>query len=230
MGLMSDDETGKKVILTDIMDQEDFAGDMDFKVAGTADGITALQMDMKVKGLSADTLRAALEQAKVGRAKIMENMMETLSEPRKEMSPYAPRIETVMVDPDKVKIIIGKGGEMINRIIDETGVEIDIKDGGIVMVAAADQKARDAAVQWIKDLTAEPEVGAIYESTVVSVKDFGVFVEFMPGKEGLVHVSEMADERIDHPGDLVKEGDKGPVKLLAIDDQGRYKLSMKEAK
>ena len=230
MGLISDDDTGKKVILTDIMDQEDFAGDMDFKVAGTADGITALQMDMKVKGLSADTLRAALEQAKVGRAKIMESMLETLAEPRKEMSPYAPRIETVKVDPDKVKIIIGKGGEMINRIIDETGVEIDIKDGGIVMVAAADQKARDAAVQWIKDLTAEPEIGAIYESTVVSVKDFGVFVEFMPGKEGLVHVSEMADERIDHPGDLVKEGDKGPVKLLAIDDQGRYKLSMKEAK
>jgi polyribonucleotide nucleotidyltransferase len=119
---------------------------------------------------------------------------------------------------------------MINRIIDETGVEIDIKDGGIVMIAAADQSARDAAIKWIKDITAEPEVGKIYDAKVISVKDFGVFVEFMPGIEGLVHVSEMANERIDHPGDIVKEGDVGPVKLLAVDDQGRYKLSMKEAK
>lgn len=230
MGLISDPEAGKEVILTDIMDQEDFAGDMDFKVAGTADGITALQMDIKVKGLSTETLRAALEQAKRGRAKILAHMLETLAEPRKEMSPYAPRIETLKVNPDSVKKIIGKGGEMINRIIDETGVEIDIKDGGIVMIAAADQSARDAAIKWIKDITAEPEVGKIYDAKVISVKDFGVFVEFMPGIEGLVHVSEMANERIDHPGDIVKEGDVGPVKLLAVDDQGRYKLSMKEAK
>lgn len=228
MGLMLDGDT--PYVLSDIADAEDFAGDMDFKVAGTKNGITALQMDMKVHGLPVEILREAIEKGKQGRAKILEHMLTTISEPRKELSPHAPRIETITVNPDSVKKIIGKGGEMINRIIDETGVEIDIKDGGIVMIAASDQSARDAAIKWIKDITAEPEVGKVYQAKVVSVKDFGVFVEFMPGIEGLVHVSEMADERIEHPGDIVKEGDVGPVKLLAVDDQGRYKLSMKEAK
>lgn len=227
MGLMK--EGDKEVILSDIMDQEDFAGDMDFKVAGSKDGITALQMDIKVKGLSTETLGKALEQAKRGRVEILEHMLSVLPAPRKNLSAHAPRIESITVPEDKVRDIIGKGGEMINKIIDETGVEIDIKDGGIVMVAAVDQESRDKAVQWIRDLTAEPEVGKVYEGKVVTIKDFGVFVEFMPGKDGLVHVSEMAEEHVDHPSDLVKEGDVGPVKLLAIDDQGRYKLSMKEA-
>ena len=226
MGLMKDGD--KEVILSDIMDQEDFAGDMDFKVAGTEQGITALQMDIKVKGLSKETLSAALQQAKQARATVLASMLETLAEPRKELSPYAPRIDIITIPEDKVREVIGKGGETINKIIDETGVEIDIKDGGIVMISAIDQEARDKAVQWIKDITAEPEIGKVYDGTVVTIKDFGAFVEFMPGKDGLVHVSEMANEHVKHPSDLVKEGDKGPVRLLDIDDQGRYKLSMKQ--
>lgn len=227
MGLMKDGD--KEVVLSDIMDQEDFAGDMDFKVAGTADGITALQMDIKIKGVSSELLARALEQAKRGRQHILEHMLAVLPQPRQELSAYAPRIETITVPEDKVRDIIGKGGETINKIIDETGVEIDIKDGGIVMVAAVDQAARDAAFKIIKSLVAEPEVGKTYQAKIVAIKDFGVFVEFMPGKEGLVHVSEMADHHVKHPSDLVKEGDQGPVKLIGIDDQGRYKLSMKQA-
>lgn len=227
MGLMVDDS--KHYILSDIADAEDFAGDMDFKVTGTEKGITALQMDMKVHGLPVEVLRDAIDKGKQGRAKILEHMLTTLKTTRDQLSPYAPRIETITVNPDKVKVIIGKGGETINKIIDETGVEIDIKDGGVVMIAATDQSARDQAIQMINDLVAEPEIGKVYQAKVVSVKDFGVFVEFMPGKEGLVHVSEMSDQRVENPGDIVKEGDTGPVKLLAIDDQGRYKLSMKAA-
>ncbi|HIA92302.1 TPA: polyribonucleotide nucleotidyltransferase [Candidatus Saccharibacteria bacterium] len=227
MGLVTDGE--KEVVLSDIMDQEDFAGDMDFKVAGTADGITALQMDIKVQGLSTELLARALDQAKRARLQILDSMLATLPEYRKEMSAYAPRIETITVPEDKVREIIGKGGETINKIIDETGVEIDIKDGGIVMVAATDQAARDAAIQMINDITAEPEVGKTYTGKVVGIKDFGVFMEFMPGKEGMVHVSEMANERVEHPSDIVKMGDQGPVKVIGIDDQGRVKLSMKQA-
>ena len=227
MGLVTDGE--KFVVLTDIMDQEDFAGDMDFKVAGTKDGITALQMDIKVQGLSTELLARALDQAKRGRLHILESMLATLPEPRKEMSEFAPRIETITVPEDKVREIIGKGGETINKIIDETGVEIDIKDGGIVNIAATDQAARDAAIKMINDITAEPEVGKVYTGKVVGIKDFGVFMEFMPGKEGMVHISEMANERVEHPSDIVKMGDQGPVKVIAVDDSGRVKLSMKQA-
>lgn len=228
MGLMSDGE-GKEIILSDIMDEEDFAGDMDFKVAGTAEGITALQMDIKLKGVSRELLTSALSQAKEARTHILDSMTATLDKPRPELAPHAPRIETLQINPDKIGAVIGKGGEMIKRITEETGAEIDIKDEGLVMIAAADQEARDKAIQWIKDLTAEAEVGKVYEGTVTGIKDFGVFMEFMPGKEGMVHVSEMANERVEHPGDLVKMGDKGPVKVIAVDDTGRVKLSMKQA-
>jgi len=219
----------KEVILSDIMDQEDFAGDMDFKVAGTSEGITALQMDIKVKGLSPELLAKALNQAKDARSKVLEHMLSVLPAPREEMSPYAPRIDTINIPQDKIRDVIGKGGEMINKIIDETGVEIDIKDEGVVMIAATDQASRDAAIKWIKEITAEPEIGATYDAEVKKVMDFGVFVEFMPGHEGLVHVSEMADHHVKHPSDLVSEGDSGPVKLLEKDDRGRYNLSMKQA-
>ncbi|HSX18389.1 MAG TPA: polyribonucleotide nucleotidyltransferase [Candidatus Saccharimonadales bacterium] len=228
MGLMTD---GKKaVILSDIADAEDFAGDMDFKVAGTAKGITALQMDMKVHGLSVDILKQALEQGKEGRAEILRHMIETIPEPRKQMSPYAPRVESISINPEKIREVIGKGGETINKIIAETGAEIDIKDDGTVMIASPDQKSIEAAIQFIRTLTAEPEVGKIYENCrVVSVLDFGAFVEILPGKEGLVHVSEMKEERVEKPSDVVKEGDKVDVKLVAIDDRGRLQLSMKAA-
>ncbi len=228
MGLMLDGD--KPYILSDIADAEDFAGDMDFKVAGTEKGITALQMDMKVHGLPTSILAKALEQGKTGRAEILEHMLGTMKEPRKDMSPYAPRVEAIKINPEKIREVIGKGGETINKIIAETGAEIDIKDDGTVMVASADKQSIDAAKQWIKNITEDPEVGKIYENCrVVSVLDFGAFVEILPGKEGLVHVSEMKEERVDKPSDVVKEGDKVNVKLVAIDDRGRLQLSMKAA-
>jgi polyribonucleotide nucleotidyltransferase len=226
MGLML--EGDKPYILSDIADAEDFAGDMDFKVAGTAKGITALQMDMKVHGLPVRVLTQALQQGKEGRAHILEHMLTTIAEPRKELSPYAPRVESIQINPDKIREVIGKGGETIQKITGETGTEIDIKDDGTVMIASPDKAKIDAAKQWIQSLTAEPEVGKIYENVpVVSVMDFGAFVQIMPGKDGLVHVSEMAEERVNKPSDVVKEGDKVTVKLVAIDDRGRLQLSMK---
>lgn len=228
MGLMKDGD--KAVILSDIADAEDFAGDMDFKVAGTAKGITALQMDMKVHGLPVETLKKALMQGKEGRAEILKHMLKTIPEARKELSPYAPQVEAITINPEKIREVIGKGGETINKIVAETGAEIDIKDDGTVMIASPDKKSIDAAIQFIRHLTAEPEVGKIYEDCrVVSVLDFGAFVEILPGKEGLVHVSEMKEERVEKPSDVVKEGDKVTVKLVAIDDRGRLQLSMKAA-
>ncbi len=228
MGLMTD---GKKhVILSDIADAEDFAGDMDFKVAGTEKGITALQMDMKVHGLPVEVLKEALLQGKDGRAEILKHMLSVIAQPNKDLSPYAPRVEAISINPELIRTVIGKGGETINKIIAETGAEIDIKDDGTVMIASPDKTSIDAAIKWVRDLTTEPEVGKIYEDCrVVSVLDFGAFVEILPGKEGLVHVSEMKEERVEKPSDVVKEGDKVTVKLVAIDDRGRLQLSMKAA-
>ncbi|MGH7197023.1 MAG: polyribonucleotide nucleotidyltransferase [Candidatus Saccharimonadales bacterium] len=228
MGLMMGDD--KPYILSDIADAEDFAGDMDFKTAGTAKGITALQMDMKVHGLPVSILRQALEQGKEGRAHILKHMLETLEGPRGELSPYAPRIEKLMIKPEKIREVIGKGGETINKIIAETGAEIDIKDDGLVTVAAVDGRSINSAIEMIKAIVAEPEVGKIYDGVVVKIMDFGAFVNIMPGHDGLVHVSQIADRRIEKVSDVLKEGEKVKVKLVAIDDQGRLNLSMKEAK
>ena len=228
MGLMKADD--KVVILSDIADAEDFAGDMDFKTAGTDKGITALQMDMKVHGLPVDVLRDALLQGKEGRAHILSHMMETIAEPRKELSPYAPRIEKLMIKPEKIREVIGKGGEVINKIIAETGAEIDIQDSGLVTVAAVDGKSIEAAIAMIQAIVAEPEVGKIYDGTVVKLMEFGAFVNIMPGRDGLVHISQMADKRVEKVTDVVNEGDKVKVKLTAIDEQGRLNLSMKDAK
>jgi polyribonucleotide nucleotidyltransferase len=228
MGLMSDGK-GKMVVLSDIQGAEDFAGDMDFKVAGSPKGITALQMDIKVDGLSTETLKEALEQAREGRIHILKSMLETLSGPRKELAPTAPRIVTIEVPEEKVRDIIGKGGEMINKIIDETGAEIDIRDGGVVNVSAVDKKSIDAALKWIKDITAVPEVGKVYTGTVVKIMEFGAFVQILPGQDGLVHISEMGEGRVEKVEDVVSEGDTVDVKLTAIDDRGRLNLSMKDA-
>jgi len=229
MGLMMG-EDGKPYILSDIADAEDFAGDMDFKTAGTSKGITALQMDMKVHGLPVDVLAQALEQGRVGRAEILAHMVGTMAEPRKEMSPYAPRVESITINPDKIREVIGKGGEMIQKITAQTGTEIDIKDDGTVMIASPDKAKIDAAIQWIKGITDDPEVGGIYyDRPVVSVLDFGAFVQILPGKDGLVHVSEISEERVERTSDVLKEGDKVTVKLVAIDDRGRLQLSMKAA-
>jgi polyribonucleotide nucleotidyltransferase len=228
MGLMMDN--GKPYVMSDIADAEDFAGDMDFKTAGTEKGITALQMDMKVHGLPVDVLAKALQQGKEGRAFILKHMLTTLAEPRTELSPYAPRVESITINPDKIREVIGKGGEVIQKITAETGAEIDIKDDGTIMIASPDGASINAAIQWIQSIVAEPEIGKIYENVpVVSVLDFGAFVQIMPGKDGLVHVSELSEERVNKPSDVVKEGDKVTVKLVAIDDRGRLQLSMKAA-
>jgi len=228
MGLVIDGD--KAAVLSDIADAEDFAGDMDFKTAGTSKGITALQMDMKVHGLPVEVLRKALLQGKEGRAYILEHMLTTLPEPRKGMSPYAPRVEVISINPDKIREVIGKGGETIQKITAETGADINIKDDGTIMIASPDKASIDAAKKQINDITAEPEVGAIYKNCrVVSVLDFGAFVEILPGKEGLVHISEMSEKRVEKTSDVVKEGDRVTVKLVAIDDRGRLQLSMKAA-
>jgi polyribonucleotide nucleotidyltransferase len=228
MGLMVDGD--KHYILSDIADAEDFAGDMDFKVAGTSNGITALQMDMKVHGLPVSVLKEALMQGKEGRAFILEHMLSVLPGPRDELSPYAPRVETITINPDKIREIIGKGGETIQKITGETGTEIDIKDDGTVMIASPDKAKIDAAKQWIASIVEEPEVGRIYkDKPVVSVMDFGAFVQILPGKDGLVHISELSEDRVEKTSDVVKEGDKVTVKLVAIDDRGRLQLSMKAA-
>ena len=227
MGLMVDGD--RAIVLSDIADAEDFAGDMDFKVTGTAKGITALQMDMKVHGLPVAVLKQALEQGKTGRAFILEHMLTTISTPN-EMSPYAPRVESIQINPDKIREVIGKGGETIQKITGETGTEIDIKDDGTIMIASPDAKAIEAAKAWILGITEDPEVGKIYfDAPVMSVMDFGAFVQVMPGKDGLVHISELSEDRVEKTSDVVKEGDKVTVKLIAIDDRGRLQLSMKAA-
>jgi polyribonucleotide nucleotidyltransferase len=227
MGLMM--EGDKSYVLTDIADAEDFAGDMDFKVTGTAAGITAIQMDMKVHGLPVTVLREALEKAKPGRALILKHMIETIAAPREKLSPYAPRIEKIMINPDKIGAVIGKGGETIKKITAETGAQIDISDDGLITVAAVDTAAIEKAMNWIKGLTEEPEVGTIYEGKVVTIKEFGAFVNIMPGIDGMVHISELSDKRVEKVTDVLTEGQIVKVRLIGIDDRGRLSLSVKAA-
>ena len=227
MGLMMDGDT--PYILTDIADAEDFAGDMDFKVTGTEKGITAIQMDMKLHGLPVDVLNKAIAGAKSGRAHILEHMMATMAAPRTTLSPYAPRIEKIKINPDKIGAVIGKGGEMINKITSETGAEIDIKEDGLITVASPDGASIEKALNWIKSLTEEPEVGRIYEGKVVSIKDFGAFVNILPGIDGMVHISQLSSERVENVTDVLSEGQIVKVKLTAIDERGRLSLSIKDA-
>ena len=224
MGLMIDGD--KHYVLTDLADQEDFAGDMDFKCTGTTEGVTALQMDMKVHGLPVDILREALQQAKQGRADILAHMLQTIPAPRDELSPYAPRIEKLMVEQDKIGVIIGKGGETINKITTETGVEINIDEDGLVTFASTDAEQMQRALDWVKSLIEEPEVGKIYRGTVVGLKDFGAFINILPGIDGMLHVSKIADHRINNPADVLEMGQKVNVKLTMIDDKGRLSLTM----
>lgn len=230
MGLMIDHENPKKyVVLSDLQDAEDFAGDMDFKVAGTDKGITALQMDIKVKGIPADIMSKALIQAKDGRKYIADEMKKAIDAPRSSINKYAPRIEKMQINPDKIREVIGKGGETIQQITSETGVEIDIDDSGLIMIYSSDESKAKAALQWIETIVAEPEIGKTYEGKVVKVMDFGAFVEILPGKEGLVHISQFSDEHVKNIRDVVKEGDKFRVKLVEIDDKDRLNLSKKLA-
>lgn len=224
MGLMVDGDN--YYVLTDLADQEDFAGDMDFKCTGTTEGITALQMDMKVHGLPVDILRDALKQAKQGRAKILEHMLGTLAAPRQELSPYAPRIEKLQISVDKIGTVIGKGGETINKISSETGVEVNIDETGLVTFASNDGESMKKAVDWVRGLVEEPEVGKVYTGTVVGIKDFGAFVNILPGVDGMLHISKIANHRISSVEDVLSMGQQVNVKLTMIDDKGRLALSM----
>lgn len=226
MGLIEKD--GNIAILSDIQGMEDFLGDMDFKVAGTAKGITAIQMDIKVHGLSKQILQDALTQAHEGRMFIMDKMMEEISEPRKEMSPYAPRIISMQIDPDKIRTVIGPGGKTINKIINETGVKIDINDEGLIYIAAPDMESANKGVRAIELLIKEVEVGVTYEGRVTRIMNFGAFIEILPGKEGLLHISKMAKERVEKVEDVMNIGDIVKVKVTEIDNQNRINLSRKE--
>ncbi len=225
MGLMLDGD--KPYVLTDLMDAEDFGGDMDFKVTGTKDGITALQMDMKVHGLPLEILAEAIRKAHAGRLHIMEHMLSVIAEPRKALSPYAPRIEKLMVNPDKIGAIIGKGGETINKITKETGAMIDIEDSGLVTIASQDGASIEKALAWVKSLVEEPEVGKIYTGKVVSIKDFGAFINIMPNIDGMLHISQISEQRIAKVEDVLKMGQEVKVRLDSIDDKGRLSLSMR---
>lgn len=225
MGLISDGTN--YTVLTDIQGLEDHLGDMDFKVAGTKDGITALQMDIKIQGITEQILREALTQAKKARFEILEELISTIAEPRKELSPYAPKIEMISIHPDKIKVVIGRGGETINSIIDETGVKIDIDQEGHVSIASTDAAMIQRAKEIIEDLTREIEVGQVYEGTVRRIEKFGAFVEIAKGKDGLVHISELAHERVGKVEDVLALGDKVTVKVIEIDGQGRINLSRK---
>ena len=229
MGLVMDEETGKYHILSDIQAQEDFCGDMDLKVCGNENGLTALQMDIKLKGLDMKLLKEALDQAQTGRAEILTSMKKAIPAPREEMSEFAPRVTSFHINPDYIRIVIGKGGETIQGLCAEYDVKIDLEDDGLVMVSSSNGENSAKAVEAIKSLAYEPEIGDIFKNVPVkSVMDFGAFVEFVPGKEALVHVSEIAQRRIDTVADVLKEGDKVNVKLTGVDKMGRIKLSMKE--
>jgi polyribonucleotide nucleotidyltransferase len=226
MGLIK--EGDKFAVLSDILGDEDHLGDMDFKVAGSENGVTALQMDIKIDGITAEIMQVALEQAKHGRLHILGEMNKALSSTREQMSDYAPRIITFKIDPSKIREVIGKGGVTIRGITEQTGASIDLTDDGVVSIASVDRAAGEEARRMIEEITAEVEVGKIYEGKVVRLMDFGAFVTILPGKDGLVHISQISDERVEKVSDKLSEGDVVRVKVLEIDRQGRVRLSMKE--
>ena len=225
MGLILEGE--RFAVLSDILGDEDHLGDMDFKVAGTEEGITSLQMDIKIAGITEEIMRVALAQAKDGRIHILGEMSKALTGARAELGEFAPRIETLKIPTDKIREVIGTGGKVIREIVEKTGAKVNIEDDGTVKVASSDGEKIRAAVNWIKSIATDPEIGLIYEGTVVKVVDFGAFVNFFGSKDGLVHVSQMAAGRVNKPSDVVKEGDKVKVKLVGFDDRGKTKLSMK---
>lgn len=227
MGLIK--HQNRYIVLTDIQGLEDHFGDMDFKVAGTRSGITAIQMDIKISGLSQEIMGQALEQAREARVKILEIMNQTISQPNTELSEYAPRLVSIQIDPDDIRTVIGPGGKMIKKITEETGAEIDIEDSGKVTVAAKDPKSMQAAIDWVNRLAPRVEIGKIYRGEVKKVTDFGAFVEILPNKDGLVHISQLAEHRVKAVTDVVKEGDVIDVKVIEVDPSGKIRLSHKDA-
>jgi polyribonucleotide nucleotidyltransferase len=227
MGLIMDEKSGRWAVLSDIAGAEDHYGDMDFKVAGTAQGITALQMDIKVTGITSEIMSKALDQARAGRLHILGEMAKTLSAPRGSMSAFAPRIITIKIPVDKIRDVIGPGGKMIRSIIERTGVKIDVEDNGTVNVASADGDSAAKAIGIIQELTATPELNKTYMGKVQRITDFGAFVEIMPGTDGLLHVSEIANHRVKDVRDELKEGQQILVKVINIDPTGKIRLSRK---
>ena len=225
MGLIKDDDG--IAVLSDILGDEDHLGDMDFKVAGTSEGITSLQMDIKIAGISEEIMTTALEQAKAGREHILSEMNKALTESREDVGEFAPRIETMKIPVDKIRDVIGTGGKVIREIVDTTGARVSVEDDGTIKIASSDKASIDAAREWIHGLTADPEVGAIYKGKVVKVVDFGAFVNFFGKKDGLVHVSQIKPERVNHPSDFLEEGQEVYVKLMGFDDRGKVRLAMK---
>jgi len=225
MGLIKEDDG--VAVLSDILGDEDHLGDMDFKVAGTTEGLTSLQMDIKIAGITKDIMKTALEQAKGGRLHILGEMAKALEGAREELSDNAPQMEIVKIPVDKIRDVIGTGGKVIRDIVDTTGAKLNVADDGTIQISALDKDSIEAAKKRIHALTAEAEVGAIYEGKVVALKDFGAFVNFFGPKDGLVHVSQMANERVGHPKDLLTEGQTVWVKLMGFDDRGKVRLSMK---
>lgn len=225
MGLILEDK--RFAVLSDILGDEDHLGDMDFKVAGTQEGITALQMDIKIAGITEEIMQIALTQAKDGRLHILGEMSKALSTARDELGEFAPRIEVMNIPTDKIREVIGTGGKVIREIVEKTGAKVDISDDGTIKIASSDQKAIKAAFNWIRGIVAEPEVGEIYEGTVVKTAEFGAFVNFFGAKDGLVHISQLSDQRVQKVTDVVKDGQKVKVKLLGFDDRGKIRLSMK---
>jgi polyribonucleotide nucleotidyltransferase len=226
MGLIK--ENDEYVVLSDILGDEDHLGDMDFKVAGTKDGITSLQMDIKITSITSAIMKEALEQAKEGRIHILGEMAKAIEKPQEKISDYAPTITTFHVHKDKIREVIGKGGAVIREISETTGAKIEIDDEGLVSVAAVDAKSGSDAIEWIKGIVEEPEIGKIYEGKVVKLMDFGAFVNFMGSKDGLVHISQLKNERVEKVSDVINEGDIVKVKVLDVDGRGKVKLSMKE--
>ena len=227
MGLMKEDKS--TVILTDILGDEDHLGDMDFKVCGTKKGITALQMDIKIKGLDKATVDTALQQARDGRLHILKEMEKVITENRKELSAFAPRILTIKINPEKIREVIGSGGKTIRSIQESCGVKVDIQDDGTINISSVSDAKAKAAVAMIESLTEEAVIGKIYKGLVKRIADFGAFVEIIPGTDGLVHISQLSDERVRSVTDVVQEGDEVWVKVLDVDRQGKIRLSLKEA-
>ena len=227
MGLIKEGEEVR--ILSDILGDEDHLGDMDFKVTGTTEGITALQMDIKISGVTREIMRQALYQAREGRLHILNEMVSALEAPRTAVAASAPRIHLIKVNPDKIRDIIGPGGKMIRSIVEETGAKIDVEDDGTVCIASPDTESLEKALSKIERITAEAKIGQIYTGLVKKVVDFGAFVEILPGRDGLVHISQLSDERVRRVTDVVQEGDEIRVKVLEVDRQGKIRLSHKDA-
>jgi polyribonucleotide nucleotidyltransferase len=227
MGMVQ--EGDKTVVLTDILGLEDHLGDMDFKVTGTEEGITAFQMDLKTGGVSKEVMGKALEQARQGRVFIIGKLKEALSAPRENLAPHAPRIYTMQIDKEKIREVIGSGGKVIRSIVEQTGAKIDIEDTGVISIASSDESSAMKAIEIIKGIIAEAELGKIYTGKVKRIMDFGAFVEILPGTEGLLHISQISEKRIAKVTDELNEGDEIPVKVIEIDKTGRIRLSRKEA-